>query len=591
MVATNILLYKVSGMKDRYQESKYIGFAMLLMSETLIVGAPIAIAVGDPQALHVVMIGIISVEVIGVLSLIFLPKILFYSSVEEDLLHSKEDSVILASLTKVSMSQFGEAMACLDDICEPGANNGLSERQLAQLSQVKTLLLQRKGANRKQHVPRNLIMNQSFTNNYILKEFAGVMDSSEKDATSASSSLRMVEPPVHGNNDIYTPPEFHKWLGEEQKRNVFRLLSWSNLKRWDFSIFDLVKVTGGNPLLFIGWAILGSPHSQFAMAKASGCADDLTLDDFNGYHFAESKLKIPIKKLCDYLRAVEADYQEANPYHNAIHAADVVQSLHTLIQMKAGRFAVKEELFSILLSAAVHDVKHPGKNNSFQVNAKTQVALVYNDMSVLENKHASHAFVLMLQKRTSLDLVDEEEETDLNLLCNVDRKHFDSIRKRVVDAVLETDMSKHFERVNEVKGLLEDHGDDNGFNGESDSKTRWELLMYMLHLADISNPAKGDPLFKLWTERCLEEFFAQGDMEAKMGLPISPNCNRLTTNKAHSQIGFIKFVIRPAYEVLCLAVPETRERIMPVIESNLNYWTEEKDKEEDAKEKLEQAFS
>ena len=60
MVITNMLLYKVRGMKDRYQESKYMGFAMLLMLETLLVGVPIAVAVGDVQALHVVLIGIIA---------------------------------------------------------------------------------------------------------------------------------------------------------------------------------------------------------------------------------------------------------------------------------------------------------------------------------------------------------------------------------------------------------------------------------------------------------------------------------------------------------------------------------------------------
>ena len=107
-----------------------------------------------------------------------------------------------------------------------------------------------------------------------------------------------------------------------------------------------------------------------------------------------------------------------------------------------------------------------------------------------------------------------------------------------------------------------------------------EVLMFMLHLADISNPAKGDPMFKLWTDRCLDEFFAQGDKEREMGLAISPNCDRNTTKRPDSQIGFINFVVKPAYEVLADVIPNVRETILPVIESNLSYWNEQKDSEE-----------
>lgn len=35
---------------------------------------------------------------------------------------------------------------------------------------------------------------------------------------------------------------------------------------------------------------------------------NVALDGLEGYHFLESSLKVPIKKLCDHLRAVQADY-------------------------------------------------------------------------------------------------------------------------------------------------------------------------------------------------------------------------------------------------------------------------------------------
>ena len=101
----------------------------------------------------------------------------------------------------------------------------------------------------------------------------------------------------------------------------------------------------------------------------------------------------------------------------------------------------------------------------------------------------------------------------------------------------------------------------------------------MLHMADISNPAKGDPMFKLWTDRCLEEFFLQGDKEKEMGLDVSMLCDRYTTKRPDSQIGFINFVVKPAYEVLAGVIPAVGETVLPVIESNIVYWKKEKDLE------------
>jgi len=109
-------------------------------------------------------------------------------------------------------------------------------------------------------------------------------------------------------------------------------------------------------------------------------------------------------------------------------------------------------------------------------------------------------------------------------------------------------------------------------DGMDKKERQWQLLMFMLHLADISGQAKGGKLFLLWTDRCMEEFFQQGDEETKLGLPISPNCDRKTVLPAESQCGFIQFVIAPAYEVLGLYSSFVQETIIPQIHSNHAYW-------------------
>ena len=107
--------------------------------------------------------------------------------------------------------------------------------------------------------------------------------------------------------------------------------------------------------------------------------------------------------------------------------------------------ASKEDLFSILLAAAVHDVKHPGRNNNFQSNGTTGFALTYNQASILENLHISHAFRRMLSIEPSLDEARPNDISkcpkDVNVLCNVKNKQFLSIREKMIDGIMNTGMS------------------------------------------------------------------------------------------------------------------------------------------------------
>lgn len=52
------------------------------------------------------------------------------------------------------------------------------------------------------------------------------------------------------------------------------------------------------------------------------------------------------------------------------------------------------------------------------------------------------------------------------------------------------------------------------------------------------------------------EFFEQGDLEAKLGLPVTPFMNRHTASIPKQQLGFYDFVARPMFEAFdLLAVP------------------------------------
>jgi len=397
------------------------------------------------------------------------------------------------------------------------------------------------------------------------------------------------------NKNYYMLPEFEEKLDNSQRKRLCKLLSWSNLQKWDFNIFDVVDATNGeSPLLFVSWAILGSPYSQHSMAQACNSQereeitanDTTTLKEMEGYNFFDDDSSLSLssefhlssnsmKKLFNFLREMESDYHPENPYHNSIHAADVLQSAHSMIQQagedtNTGFEPSKEDVFSVLVAAAVHDVGHPGLNNAFHINAQTDIAQSFKNVSVLENYHASHALTKMVGRTNDEQSFQSHDniDTDFNFLSDASMQEFTSIRNKMVDSILMTDMSKHFKFVKEVEDLIK--------NRDSVSPTTysWTIFRYMLHLADISNPAKAQPLSARWAKIVMNEFFNQGDMEAKMGLPISPLCDRNTTVIPGSQIGFIEYVIKPSFEVLALAIPTIGENTLPVIENNLKYWNE-----------------
>ncbi|CAB9515324.1 Gamma-aminobutyric acid (GABA) B receptor [Seminavis robusta] len=76
MIATNVLLWQLRTVSDRYQESKFITLASLFACEFLLLGIPILIAVGDSsEARHIALVCIIGLTDVGVLLMVFLPKI------------------------------------------------------------------------------------------------------------------------------------------------------------------------------------------------------------------------------------------------------------------------------------------------------------------------------------------------------------------------------------------------------------------------------------------------------------------------------------------------------------------------------------
>ena len=75
------------------------------------------------------------------------------------------------------------------------------------------------------------------------------------------------------------------------------------------------------------------------------------------------------------------------------------------------------------------------------------------------------------------------------------------------------------------------------------------ILKMLIKVSDIGNVTKGREYCLKWTDRVVEEFFAQGDLEAKLKLPVTPFMDRKHACVAKQQMGFYNFIVKPMLEV------------------------------------------
>lgn len=123
----------------------------------------------------------------------------------------------------------------------------------------------------------------------------------------------------------------------------------------------------------------------------------------------------------------------------------------------------------MLFAAAIHDLEHTGllkckscspmkfsgTNNQFHINSKSELALLYNDRSVLENHHISAAFRLMRSpERNIVQNLDDCQYRDFR--SNVIGKfvRWFHTRTSFLAMVLSTDMANHFEKVEVIKATI-----------------------------------------------------------------------------------------------------------------------------------------
>ncbi|XP_008277161.1 cGMP-inhibited 3',5'-cyclic phosphodiesterase A [Stegastes partitus] len=371
----------------------------------------------------------------------------------------------------------------------------------------------------------------------------------------------------------------------------------SQLNNWNFPIFTLMERTNG---------------------KCGRILSQVSYRLFEDTGLFET-FKIPVKEFMNYFHALENGYRDI-PYHNRVHATDVlhavwylttqaVPGLPSLITdhgsasdsdsdsgithshmgfLVSKTYTVSEdgygclsglipalELMALYVAAAMHDYDHPGRTNAFLVATSAPQAVLYNDRSVLENHHAASAWNLFMQ------------QPEYNFLVNLDHVEFKRFRFLVIEAILATDLKKHFDFLAEFNAKV---GDDPSTGIDwSNENDRLLVCQMCIKLADINGPLKCKDLHLQWTEGIVNEFYEQGDEESSLGLPISPFMDRAAPQLAKLQESFITHIVGPlcnSYDSACLMpgrwVEPNPEAEEPEIVENEE--EEEEEEEEDTAE-------
>eukprot|EP01024_Parvocaulis_polyphysoides_P020678 TRINITY_DN1972_c1_g1_i1.p2 TRINITY_DN1972_c1_g1~~TRINITY_DN1972_c1_g1_i1.p2 ORF type:complete len:382 (-),score=14.92 TRINITY_DN1972_c1_g1_i1:658-1803(-) len=302
----------------------------------------------------------------------------------------------------------------------------------------------------------------------------------------------------------------------EVAKCLSEIFSWNN-----FDVFRLNELTQGNALVVVSMEIL----------HRLGLVQSLKLSNI---------------KLQSFLTDIQNSYLD-NPYHNSMHAADVVQSIACLIVSDYENLFVRLtniEVFALIFSGIIHDVGHPGVSNDFLVNTQADLALIYNDQSVNENMHLSRGFFMLLKPEN-------------NFISHWDKCDYLCLRKLVISIVLATDMSRHIAHVSSVQNFK-----DVRFDVET-------LLQICLHCADLGNIAKIQKFCGEWSRRIAHENLLQGEMERSRGLKVNADCN--TYNLAECQANFL-ISMKPFFFLFQQIAPSLGRTMVSNLETNILEW-------------------
>ncbi|RLN62571.1 hypothetical protein BBJ29_004411 [Phytophthora kernoviae] len=337
---------------------------------------------------------------------------------------------------------------------------------------------------------------------------------------------------------------------------------------------------------------------------------DLAVDMFELHDLLDG-FALPEATLRRFLQSVQGEYLDV-PYHNTYHAFATLHMTFLMLTAQSKTMAATlvpastalglgpstkaqtterarqrrcgdlllapRERLAVFVAAFCHDMGHDGRTNDFHVRRSSRLARRYNDHSVLENMHAAACFETMRRPGNDVFAGIEDGSGDTSGTRR-------ALRKRVIRAILATDMHRHASIVSKL------HDAQLRGRQNNDEALRELMVDAIVHSADLSGPTQTCEQHFRWTTRLLEEFNDQHTEELELGLTVTAFMDARPTSPEFSRVNlaFVDSCAFPLWRALsgmlaglegCLANLE-KNRAMWV--SRLDEATKREAKERDAK--------
>lgn len=225
-----------------------------------------------------------------------------------------------------------------------------------------------------------------------------------------------------------------------------------------------------------------------------------------------------------------------NPYHNFKHAFSVLNTIFYVIKTSDSFLYFGDQgVAAMILSALCHDLDHPGNNNDFEINTNSELALKYNNKSVLENHHCFVFFSLLQNEK--FNILKEMSKAEMNVFRNI-----------CVELFIMTDPKFHFEMLAKFQMLLKKFEKEE-FHQEKNFECFISLAGNILHGADLCGPTRPREEALEWSKLISYEFESQQKKELEMGLQETQFFKDLQIPKkrAMNELFFVESIVKPLW--------------------------------------------
>ncbi len=272
---------------------------------------------------------------------------------------------------------------------------------------------------------------------------------------------------------------------------------------WNYDMFILDDLTRRNPLMYISYVVMNK--------------DDLFNEfDMNMIAFVE------------FISKIESLHEHNNPFHNSIHAAQVVLNTHHLIELHREQLNLDSlEILALYIAGMVKDVAHPGVSNKYVNDAYDAKCIIYSDQHPLQSHHLALCFRLL-------------RDIKYNFLRELSYDEFEKLRQYVILLVTATDFKKHFDVIIKLETL----------NAVEAKPAKSIIMSGIIKLADLGYTAMDINQHKKWANLLQQEMYIQGDYERSQNMEISVFCDRNINQFATQQRGIFEYMILPLFDTM-----------------------------------------